>query len=789
MPLTDPRLAEAALTVNDAIVNRSIRHAVFMQRYSTQEVNKIVTLLNRDVFPKILDTVSRRLAGITKTGIAPGPVTNQKLRELAVAIRAQTIGGWVNAGKTLRKDLSELAISEANFAARMVSGLMPFDVDMVTPPTPLLRSLVTTRPMEGKFLRTWWHGLQANTQGRVMQSVRTGITLGSSIDSMVAELRGTRAAKFTDGILHITRRHAETIVRTAVRHTSAQAQAETAKANKDVVKEEKWLSTLDHRTSQICQSLDGRRFKVGEGIYPPAHHQCRSIRVMITKSWKEMGIDLKDPPPSTRAARDYKGGIKKAVRGEVPKDTTYGQWFKKQPIAVQNEIMGPGKAKLFRRGKVPMERFIDSKARPLTLKQLTALENKLDGKIIKPPRLPGQVPPGGVKPSPAVPSATPQYKEILNKGLKTNSEHSLVVDKTGKVLTRSSGEHGAVDAGKHPKINKSGSKLELVHNHPDSSVLSPQDFKAFDTYQGVDKITAIGHDGKIHTARILGNRRTLSKAVDSELVKINVTIGDKAAEFGELTSKNRKFLKQERFELMSKVGRTMEKRGLVSLESTELTVLEEEIATAAKKGTTKSATPAELVTRKLTNRNKELIKSSEFTSQTEWEKWMNDRKFFKQRMAPLADWVEDGYKLMRPTMLTSELCARYPVECADAKFLQNAILKSPKVKKTLYRGLAKLDKVQIEKSFQTGGTIELDTLTSFTDSRKVGEHFAGRRPSQYSVLFKVETNLGTNVKNLFKVAQEESEWIVPKGAGFRIKSMKLIESKKRYEILLEQIAL
>lgn len=367
--MPDPRLANLALTVNDVIADRAIRHAVFLSRYQTHVVNQIVTMLDKQVLPAVINTATVRLGRLASTGIDPGPVTTQKLRELAVAVRAQTVGGWTQAGTALRAELSELAVSEGAFASQLVRGAMPFAVDMVTPPTPLLKSLVTSRPMQGKFLREWWSGLQAGTQGRVMQSFRIGVASGRSVSQMVGDL---------GPLLQTTKREAATIVRTAVRHVAAQAHAETYKENQDVIKGERWLSTLDHRTSDICQSLDGEEFKVGEGIYPPAHHQCRSVRVPITKSFKEMGINLKEPPPSTRAAKIYgKDGIK-AVNGRVPTTMKYGDWLRRQPHTIQNEVLGPGRAEVFRRGKVPFEKFAKATThQPLTLKQLTALEARI----------------------------------------------------------------------------------------------------------------------------------------------------------------------------------------------------------------------------------------------------------------------------------------------------------------------------------------------------------------------------------------------------------------------------
>ena len=58
----------------------------------------------------------------------------------------------------------------------------------------------------------------------------------------------------------------------------------------------------------------------------------------------------------------------------VPERTTYAQWLKKQPAAVQDEVLGKTRGKLFRSGKVTIDRMIDPRLRPLTLAELAERE-------------------------------------------------------------------------------------------------------------------------------------------------------------------------------------------------------------------------------------------------------------------------------------------------------------------------------------------------------------------------------------------------------------------------------
>jgi hypothetical protein len=49
---------------------------------------------------------------------------------------------------------------------------------------------------------------------------------------------------------------------------------------------------------------------------------------------------------------------------------TYAEWLAAQPREVQDRILGPTRARLFRDGGLAIERFTDMIGRPLTLEQL-----------------------------------------------------------------------------------------------------------------------------------------------------------------------------------------------------------------------------------------------------------------------------------------------------------------------------------------------------------------------------------------------------------------------------------
>lgn len=184
---------------------------------------------------------------------------------------------------------------------------------------------------------------------------------------MVQRVRGTRANKFTDGILYTTRRKAEAIVRTSINNVSNAARQETFAQNNDIIKGIKWVATLDTRTCPECGGLDGKVFKPGTAHrQPPAHINCRCTMTPVLKSYRELGLDVADAPVGARAS----------MNGAVPSDVTYNKWLRRQPKEVQDQILGPSRAALFRGNKIKISEFTNNNGKLLTLPQLKALEKR-----------------------------------------------------------------------------------------------------------------------------------------------------------------------------------------------------------------------------------------------------------------------------------------------------------------------------------------------------------------------------------------------------------------------------
>jgi SPP1 gp7 family putative phage head morphogenesis protein len=353
-------------TANEEVLDRAIRHAVYLQRYKTGEVNKIVGFLNDDVLPDALARLTTRLERIASRGIDSGAWTTQRFKDVLAGLDKTLGAGLREAGAQVRKDLGDFAVSEAEYQARVLAGAIPAGtgIDFSLPGAGQLRSIVTSKPFQGDVLGKHWSKIGASAKADIARQLRIGLAEGETTAQIVRRVSGTKAGGYMDGVFGKLRRNVESTVRTAANHVSTHAREDTYKENDDVVKGVEIVATLDGRTTEICMSEDGKVYDVGEGPRPPFHYNCRTTTVPVLKSWKELGIDLKEAPEGTRAS----------LNGQVPAKQTYGAWLKRQPRAVQDEALGPARARLFRSGKVKVDRFVDDRRRKLTLKELRARE-------------------------------------------------------------------------------------------------------------------------------------------------------------------------------------------------------------------------------------------------------------------------------------------------------------------------------------------------------------------------------------------------------------------------------
>lgn len=373
MPRQDPRLLEILRTANQAVLDRAIRHALFLERLKTTEVDDILRFFDRAVLPRLLDRLNVRLGRIKSRGFDLGPTTSIMLRDAITSANEIIRAGVLEASQALRGELVRIGHVEGLWQVRALEDALPplpIDVDLTSPSLQAIRGVLANRPMHGDLYATLWSRMGESTARRLQSEITTGFNIGESLDEIVRRVMGTRADRFGASGTPVAqlRNAARATTRAAVNHVATQAREIVYEENGDLIKGVRFVATLDLRTTHICMSLDGQVFPVNEGPRPPLHPGCRSTTAPEIRSFRELGFDRDELAPGTRAA----------LRGETPETTTFDAWLKTLSNEEQNIALGgPSLGQAFRDGRLDqatMRQILNGDARPITLADLEKLE-------------------------------------------------------------------------------------------------------------------------------------------------------------------------------------------------------------------------------------------------------------------------------------------------------------------------------------------------------------------------------------------------------------------------------
>jgi SPP1 gp7 family putative phage head morphogenesis protein len=382
-------------TVNEELFDALVRHQIYLLRLSGHIRNRIYRLLDATE-ADIADKIRSRLLG---TNGLDTPASVRKMEALLASIRKTRLTAWSQVNEAWLEDLQDLASNEAVLMAGVTRTVAPVILDLVLPSPALLRSIATTNPFEGRTMRQWASTIAADDLRRIENAVRVGMVQGESSAAIAQRVVGSAALRGVDGVTQITRNSAQAITRTAVNHISNQARREFIHANSDLFDEEQYVATLDARTTPVCRANDGKRFPIGKGPLPPLHFQCRSLRVPVIDGdalgerpakpvtekqlLKEFSAQRGFPAPTkrmdlphgTKTAYDqFARGRIRELTGRVPAKTTYQGWLTKQSASFQDEVLGKTRAQLFRKGKLPLDRFVNRAGDEIPLSRLAKME-------------------------------------------------------------------------------------------------------------------------------------------------------------------------------------------------------------------------------------------------------------------------------------------------------------------------------------------------------------------------------------------------------------------------------
>jgi SPP1 gp7 family putative phage head morphogenesis protein len=152
-----------------------------------------------------------------------------------------------------------------------------------------------------------------------------GIAVGENPRATARRIMKETEGRFNGGLTR-----ALTIARTETLDAHRAATKASEKANKTILEEWEWHAALNARTCPSCWAKHGTRHPLDEDG-PNDHQNGRCARVTVTKSWKDLGFDIEEPPSLTKDAETV---------------------FNDLTPATQRDIMGAQRLELLQSGKV-----------------------------------------------------------------------------------------------------------------------------------------------------------------------------------------------------------------------------------------------------------------------------------------------------------------------------------------------------------------------------------------------------------------------------------------------------
>lgn len=395
--------ASAPMSAVDEVYRKLVLLQTYLLRYgkgTTKDFRKIFDTSTERVQTIILK-FAKRLEGV--------PVRSQQFRtitrQFAKEVAEERGGIWREVQNFSVDQMVEVADTIQTAVAGIVEGSLPVVVGVQLLPLNIVQSIVATSPFEGRTLREWVQNNKVVDVERIVRNAKIGMVNGENADQIARRVIGSSAVQYRDGQLAKAVRDMEAVYLTVMNGIGTQVRSAMYEKNKDIIKEETFVATLDDRTTLICASNDNKVFPLGEGPMPPLHFRCRSLRVVV---FNVDNLSTRAAVPATEKMmlreftdkhnlglvsnyNDLPRGFKtkynayarqrlRELIGQVPASLKFEDWLKDQSKTFQDEYLGKAKAEIFREGKLTLSQFVTRDGYELTIEQLKQLSKRMGAK-------------------------------------------------------------------------------------------------------------------------------------------------------------------------------------------------------------------------------------------------------------------------------------------------------------------------------------------------------------------------------------------------------------------------
>lgn len=288
---------------------------------------------------------------LTTTGIE----TKKRYTELAVAINAIS--------RDLRDNINECLdnpdfIDEEIAAQEKIlrgQGLTNF----YTPNTNTIRTAAQFKPFaDTANYESFLNGIKEGFYNTWDSAIRTGYLTGETTQKIIKTVMGEIAKDANLAHMGTVKRLRDSIERNTRTYLQAMATVTRERVyldNESLFSGYQYTATLDTRTCLVCGMWDGViKSDIKDFPQTPQHYNCRCLLIPQVKGLENVS--------ETRASID----------GYVSSDISFESWLENQPDAIQQEVLGAARYKLYKEDKLTLDKFVQDN-RVLTLTELKTL--------------------------------------------------------------------------------------------------------------------------------------------------------------------------------------------------------------------------------------------------------------------------------------------------------------------------------------------------------------------------------------------------------------------------------
>lgn len=282
-----------------------------------------------DLEKALLELITQTQSGVLSQATI---LRSQRLQFALDVVSRRLTRLTTDAGKQVAADLVQVVRSAGEAQAEIIGAQLPkSERDALASWSrvdPRQVNAIVQRATEQITSQLW--PISAEADAAVRREIVRGLLSGAGPRQTASAIIARTEGAFNGGLTR-----ALTIARTETLDAHRAAAKIAHAENADVLRGWMWLAATSTRSCPACLGMNGTEHPLSEDG-PLGHQNCRCARVPVTKSWKDLGIDIPEP---------------------VSAPTGSQAWFDSRSEAVQRQILGPAKLAAYQRGDFPMNKW------------------------------------------------------------------------------------------------------------------------------------------------------------------------------------------------------------------------------------------------------------------------------------------------------------------------------------------------------------------------------------------------------------------------------------------------